>query len=186
MKTQTKKKELGIKKKLDLHVLEQTLFDLVQLIYEEGEVRFTPRYPWVLVRVLPKTQAMLGRIILPQTQNKVIYEGFVLATWKPFYIVKKVEATRLRLAPEVVAPEEHILRESQLRVGQRIGFPHYEGMPIRHFDEEKYRLVREEVDLKDNPNCGVLGWVEYDGDRKLKDELDRLLEGASMVTVSGE
>lgn len=163
---------------VDVEKLEKKLSDVVRQIYEAGEIRFTPKYPWVLVRVLPKAQESLGGIWLPQNQNKVMYEGIVLATWRPFDAEQKWN--------EETNAYDVVRRFSQLQVGQRIGFPHYEGLPIRHFDEQKYRLVREEVNLKDNPNCGVLGWVEYDGDRKLKDELDRLLEGASMVTVSGE
>lgn len=162
---------------MNVQQMEKHLADLCYQIYLKGEIRFTPRYPWVLVRVLPKAQ-QIGRIILPQNQNKIMYEGIVLAVWAPFWIHKD------RLV-NGNWESNRTLRVSQLGVGMRIGFPHYEGLPVRYFDENNYRVVREEVNLAANPNCGVLGEIEYDGDRQLKDELDRLLAGASMVTVSG-
>lgn len=173
---------------LKIRKLENRLERLVQEIYEAETSRvFTPRYPWLLVRVLPKINEKLGRILLPQTQNKIMYEGIVLAVWKPFWIHKE---KRFKSADGIMGEtgwaETRTLRKSEFRVGQRIGFPHFEGLPIRHLDENNYRIVREEVDLNQNPNCGVFGWVGYDGDGKLQEEMERLLSGVSTVTLSGE
>lgn len=176
-----------MKTREEVQRLEKRLSKLVLEIYQaETSQIITPRYPWVLVRVLPKEGEMVGKIILPETQNKVLYEGIVLAVWKQFWIHKeKKEYKDEARTQELGYADTNVLKRSQYRVGDRILFPHFEGQPVRHLDEKNYRFVREEVDQKDNPRCGTYGWVQYDGDGKLKDELDRLFAGTQMVTMSG-
>lgn len=147
---------------------EQRLAKLCQEIYEEGEQRITPMYPWVLVRVLPK-ETKIGSIFTPdKAQNKPIYEGIVLSTWVDHYDI-----------------ESDILQHSSFDVGDRIAFPSFEGMPVSFLDDNLYRLVREVVNYKDYPNCGVYGWIDYDGDVNIKHELKKLMDQVSGVTISG-
>lgn len=131
------------------------LFDLAQRMYKSFHRRITPIYPWVLVRVLPKEQ-QLGRIWVPESQNKVIYEGLVLETWQPFW---------RSFSKDAYDPNEEQLErffESDLKPGDHVLFPHFEGMPVPYLNEEEkdaYRLVRES-NSKDE-KCEIYGKLEY-------------------------
>lgn len=141
---------------------EKQLAKLCQELYEEGEQRFYPMYPWILVRVLPK-ETKIGSLWLPDTQqNKPIYEGIVLETWKKAG------------------------KQSEFKLGDRIGFPSFEGAPTNFLDDKLYRLVREVVNYKDYPNCGIYGWIEYDGDVRIKEGLHELMKQVASVTFSGK
>lgn len=149
---------MGIK----LETKEELLSRVCQEIYDECEQRMRPMYPWVLVRVLPK-EHKIGGIWLPENQqNKPIYEGIVLETW------------------------QKAGKQSEFKVGDRIAFPSFEGAPHPYLDDKMYRLVREVVNHKDYPNCGIYGWIEYDGDKKIKRELRKLMDGISSITYSGK
>lgn len=129
---------------------EEQLAKLAQELYEE--IRYVrPMYPWVLVRVLDREQK-IGSIHIPQgtKQNKPVLEGIVLATW----------ATNIKC---IRAPEPHgafVEITSELEPGQHVLFPHWAGVPVVGFAEDKYRLVKERDWGKDNEG-GVLGVVEY-------------------------
>lgn len=151
-----------------LKTKEEKLAKLCQEIYEESEQRFQPLYPWVLVRVLPK-ETKIGGIWTPDTaQNKPIYEGIVLEPWAPFYDNKS-----------------NSIRSSQFQTGDRIAFPSFEGAPVSFLDDKYYRIVREIVNFKDYPNCGIYGWIHYDQDVRIKDELNALMKEIGSVSISG-
>lgn len=153
------------------------LFELAQRMYKSFHRRITPIYPWVLVRVLPKEQ-QLGRIWMPESQNKVIYEGLVLETWQPFW---------RSFSKDAYDPNEEQLErffESDLKPGDHVLFPHFEGMPVPYLNEEEkdaYRLVRES-NSKDE-KCEIYGKLEYQ--EPIEEQLKRVLDicpgPASMV-----
>src|SRR5882724_2341549 len=58
---------------------------VVNKYYENREIDLTPSYPYALVRVLPRSQLVRGRIWTPDKASKPIHEGIVLATFKPFW-----------------------------------------------------------------------------------------------------
>lgn len=148
--------------------LEKKLSKVCQEIYTRGGKLITPMYPWVLVRVLPKEQ-QIGSIIMVEKQERTLYEGIVLSTWP--------ECDRANSKGKIVH------KKSIFEIGDRITFPHFEGMPAGDLDEKFYRFVREEIDHEKFPNCGVFGWIDYSGDSSLKEKLKLLLQDVRMVTV---
>lgn len=134
--------------------LERKLGELCQQIYELGGVRFQPLKPWILVRVLDKAQKV-GSILLTDKQGRTLYEGFVLRTYPGC---------------------------TEIQVGERILFPHFEGMPVPDLDDKYYRIVRHYVNQKDYPQCGVWGKIDYQGDVKLRTRIKELFNGVEMVT----
>lgn len=71
--------------------------------YEKGKVHFTPVYPGVLVRVLPKP-AFFGMLILPEAyRNKPVYEGVVIKTYAPKTVTITNHATSEEKRTELVA-----------------------------------------------------------------------------------
>lgn len=132
------------------------LYELAQRMYKSFNRRIKPIYPWVLVRVLPKEQ-QLGRIWVPESQNKVIYEGIVLETWEPF-----LKSVQMREEDCPSRREYYIEVKSELYPSDHVLFPHFEGMPVPYLNgEEKdaYRLVRE-TNNKDE-KCEIYGKLEY-------------------------
>lgn len=173
------------------------LDELCQQLYATHERRIVPKYPWVFVKVLPKEQAPLGRIILPdgtgpKGQNKILYEGIVLETWKSFYEFHRSESTlvieksledwtRQYLLskgvdlPVVCTYDHTVLRESSVKPGMHVIFPHYEGLPAgRIFDEKEYRLVREFNPSDPERRCEILGYLEYEQE-KIEDAVLRAI-----------
>jgi co-chaperonin GroES (HSP10) len=158
--------------------LEERFSGLAQKIYAEGTRKILPTYPWVLIRVIPKEQK-LGGIYLPDNagsaqQNKPLYEGIVLVTWKPF-------VDKLKPVKEGGA-EYYRERKSEFVPGDRILYPSFAGLPVNFLDETKYRLVRE---WTYDPSGGVMCKVDYQGDAKLKAALDELFGDVWSVTLSG-
>ena len=165
----------------DVSKLEEKFAALAQEIYQKGSVRMKPLYPWLLIRVVPKEQ-QFGSLILPdndgaQRQNKPLWEGIVLATWPSHW------GPRWRPARKTeVDPTKEVWKESELKVGDRVLFPHFAGVPVKYLDESKYRLVRE---WTWDELGGVQGIVGYDGDKTLKAKLDTAFAGVQSVTMSG-
>lgn len=121
---------------------EELIDSLAVRQYAEHNRAFTPLYPWVFVRVLPKEQTTRSGLILPSTdQNKTIHEGIVLGTWKPRYVKGNQILSSF-------APGDHVL------------FPHWSGLPIEGFSAKHYRVVRE-LDWKENEQGGIFARVEY-------------------------
>jgi len=158
-------------------VLEERFAELAQAIYQSGERRIQPTWPWVLIRTVPKEQKF-GSLILPdndgaQKQHKPLLEGIVLCTWLPHWGAKKEKNGTV---------QEQIWRQSEFKVGDRILYPHFSGLPVKYLDETKYRLVRE---WTFDPDGGVMCKVDYRGDKKMKDILDAAFNGVQSVTMSG-
>lgn len=176
---------MALKHKAESNIesLEKLLAETCQAIYEAAKpVDFVPQYPWVLVRVLPKEQEK-NLIILPEAQNKVVYEGIVLTTWKPFRRVF-LATQKSTLYPEYRLEGE--LLKSNYQLGDRISFMHFEGQPIPWLDDHHYRIVREDVDQGISPRCGTFGKLHYKQDEGLREALNELFKGTAMVTVSGK
>ena len=123
--------------------------------YKNHRRRMRPLYPWVLVRVLPKEQAPLGRIILPDnnTHNKILYEGIVLEPGLPMW--KMVD---------VSGRYQMVQMFSQYEPGDHVVFPHYEGIPVPYLNEmdgkDAYRVIRERN--QNDPRCEIVGKLEYE------------------------
>ena len=112
--------------------------------------RFTPMYPWVFVRVLNREWKTPGGIVLPgPTQNKLVAEGIVLATYVPG------ERWIGRRSPRKVQVE------CPVKVGDHIGFNHFAGVPIEGYDRERYRVVMAN-DFDPVNQGGVLFTIDYD------------------------
>jgi|ERR1700722_8730036 len=164
-------------------VVAQKISDLCVEYYLSGGERFIPLHPFVLVRVLPKDMVTDGGIILPnQKQNKPVHEGIVLETYRPYF-------------EEVVLKErEHdgtyteyigkIKRECPLKIGQRVAYPHYEGVPHKYLGDD-YVLVRQAADQIKFPYCQVLGVIDYEGDRKIGRKIQALMQKYMSVSTSG-
>jgi hypothetical protein len=120
-----------------------------KLLYEEydrqgGGRRLAPRYPYLLVRVLPK-EYKVGSLFIPDlgkgSQSKPNYEGVVLEVWQPW-----VKTLRTSYGdPDVADSELRVQMQSVLAVGDHVMFPHWAGYPAGFLDAEKYRLVREDT-----------------------------------------
>lgn len=162
--------------------LEKKFAELAQEIYESGERRITPTWPWVLIRVVPKEQK-IGSIWAPdiagsKMQNKPLWEGIVLATWGERWTEFKGSLEETDVLVNVVK-----LQRSEFQPGDRILFPGWAGLPVSFLDETKYRLVRE---WTFDPDGGVMCKVHYEGDKRYKETLDELFSDLQSVTLSGE
>lgn len=157
---------------------EQRLDDLAQELYQSSERIITPIYPWLVVRIMPKEQR-IGTIFLPDKQNRLFYEGIVLATWKPFYrhYTGNLKFDGGRMANKAV------LVQSAVDLGDRVVFMHFEGQPIPYFDEKNYRMIHE---VETHPNGGVWGKLHYKDDEDLRDKLNKLFAGRTSKTISGK
>jgi co-chaperonin GroES (HSP10) len=116
--------------------IQEQIAELAQREYQETGRRFIPLYPWILVRILPKEAwSASGNLILPSSQNKVLYEGIVLETYQPvtqpFRTYTGVEGEETVTCP--VVP------------GDQIAFPHWDGFPVPFLDERTHRCIREVV-----------------------------------------
>jgi len=97
---------------------------------------FNPIFPNCLVRVLPKELAIKSEyldLIIPdiKTNNKPVYEGVVLRTWKPKTIFDKRGNSRTVY--------------SELAIGYHVLFPHYAGQPLPGLNEDRYRSIPEGI-----------------------------------------
>lgn len=159
--------------------MEKQLSELCEKIYRTGERHILPIPPWVIVRILPKEQRTAGGIWLAEdNQNKPLYEGIVLETWRPYdteytYVEGGKKKTRM------------VHMECDVKVGQRIAFPHYEGQPVRYLDDKYYRMVRQSVDQNKNPYCGVMGILDYEGDKEVSQKIRDLMQQIAPITMSG-
>lgn len=158
--------------------LEKQLVETCQQIYQlnmKGR-HIIPLPPWILVRVLPKEHKTEGGLFLPgNVSNKPLYEGIVLETWKP-YVEKRI----------VKDKEFEIMHTPDIKVGDRVLFPHFEGQPLPDYlDEKYYRMIREGTDQNKTPYCSVYGTLNYQSDASKVIELKKLMKKFSSVTLSG-
>lgn len=156
---------------------------LTQELYKEANRSFRPLYPWVLVRVLEKENVTKSGIILPAIdQSKVINEGIVIATWRPFTKeIGKLDANGNKFT-------RTIEKRSSMVIGEHVIYPHWAGMPIHGFSDKLYRVVREE-DWEESKQGGIFGKVDYeDGDDTTPHNVlyqllhDFLLEGGPVAS----
>jgi hypothetical protein len=132
--------------------IEKQLYELAQHAYLHYERTVQPLYPWLLLYVLPKEDQVRG-IIRPDVQNKVMYEGIVLSTWRPrLEDVSVRENGTLRI-------ETHI-RKSQMELGDHILFPHWVGLPCPWLPEERFRMIEELKPL--DPKSEPIARLNYD------------------------
>lgn len=168
--------------KKKIQKLELQLSKICQEIYalSLGGRHFIPKFPFILVRVLPKEHKTEGGIYIPETaQNKPVYESIVLDTWRSFDETHYSECTK---CTEEFATTFH--KECGVKVGDRIAHPHYEGLPVGDFlDDRYYRLVHEGYEA--NTNCTVLGTLDYTGDVEVQAKIRVLTKELSSVTFSG-
>lgn len=112
---------------------EEALQELVTKMYVESGVTVEPNFPFVLVRLLPKSQRTMGGIWLPdKDQNKPVHEAIVLRVYKPRRMRNKKDGSEY-VVDSSVNPGDHVL------------FQHFEGVPIPRLDfgVGEYRLVNE-------------------------------------------
>jgi co-chaperonin GroES (HSP10) len=139
---------------LDLDQQMSLLDSLQELIYK-GHREFTPMYPLVLVLVLRKQQVRASGIALPDSQqNKPMHEGIVLTTWDK----KIVERGTVNKDGERLTRCEVL--HSQLKPGDHVLFHHWAGMPIHGFDDQRFRVVREEA-WHETQQGGIVGVLHY-------------------------
>jgi co-chaperonin GroES (HSP10) len=168
--------------------LQQQLVNLCVDIYLSGAERFTPIHPFVLVRVLPKDMVSEGGIVLPnERQNKPVHEGIVLETYRPYTeeVVLKDIIHKGTAGERVIEYIGTIRRECPLKVGDRVAYPYYEGIPHRFLGSD-FVLVRHAADQIKYPYCQVLGIIDNAGDRKIANKIRDLLRQFYSVTLSGE
>lgn len=146
----------------------QKLVNLAQQLYSDAGREFTPKYPWVVVYVIPKEQKTASGIWIPdlagdKKQNKVLYEGIVLQTWEPFmkYIRVKTHPVGSN-GDQATESWTDIEMKSELHPGDHVLFPHYEGLPLPWTNEEEFRIIRESNPKDPEGRCEVFGKLEYE------------------------
>jgi co-chaperonin GroES (HSP10) len=139
--------------------------------------------PFVLVRVLPKDMVSEGGIVLPGIQqNKPVHEGIVLETYRPYTEEVKLKKTHWDGSYEEYIGLIH--RRCDLKPGQRIAYPFYEGVPHKYLGDD-YMLIRQSADQIRYPYCQCLGIIDYEGDRKIAAKISMLMRQFYSVTTSG-
>lgn len=133
--------------------LESVIDTLVQERYLISNRTFRPLFPWVFVRVLPKEQK-IGAIFTPGSQNKVVHEGIVIATWE----------------------QKDLDTVSQLVAGDHVLFNHFAGVNVEGFPYDKvtgsgYRCVKECAWAIDKEG-GIFAKVEYGVSKSLAKFID--------------
>jgi hypothetical protein len=148
---------------------------IAQELYEKSGRRFTPAFPWVFVRVLKKAQK-IGHIVVPDTQNKTIHEGIVLATWRRSPAVFfNVNSSKWE------APQRFI---SELTPGDHVIFPHIAGMPIPGYDTGLYRVIKECNWTLDREG-GIVGVVEQESAQEVRRVLlDLICDECDLTTLA--
>lgn len=142
----------------------------IYLLNMKGK-RIQPLPPKIIVRVLPKEHRTSSGIILPgNVQNKPVYEGIVLETWKSY------EETR-RVKEDGGYSDIYIQHKCSVKIGDRVLFAHFEGQPLSDYlDEKYYRVIRDDV---------VFGTLNYEGDASIVEEMKKLMQKFSSITTSG-
>ncbi len=172
-----------------LRDMENKLAELCEDIYllNTNGKRIIPLHPWILVRVLPKEHKTASGLFLPgNVANKPVYEGIVLETWQP-YTETRTKGTVMRDYFSVPVSETIIIEHTcDLKRGDRVLFPHYEGQPLPDFlDDKYYRMIREGSDQNKTPYCSVYGTIDYQGDGEKVKELKKVMEKFGSITMSG-
>jgi len=163
--------------------LEKKLAELCEEIYllNTNGRRIIPLHPWLLVRVLPKEHRTESGLFIPgNISNKPVYEAIVLETWQP-YVEHRV--VKFENGDEAM---ENIYHAPDVKVGDRVLFPHWEGQPLPDYLGEKYyRMIREGTDQNKNPYCSVYGTLNYQSDASKVKDLKDLMQQFASKTLSG-
>jgi len=115
-----------------LQEIKKKIARLTQELHQEFHTEyaeFYPKYPWVLVYILPREQR-IGSIWVPddaKKQNKVTLEGVVVRLWQPYW------------------SEENQAIASELLIGDHVLFSHSAGQPFNDKSKDEFRLVKEGV-----------------------------------------
>lgn len=159
-------------KNMTLEEQEKMLSELAQKIYNRGSKIITPMRGWILVRWIEERTELNGIFIPDKKQAQAMSEGIVLSVWEPWTEFKTDEEKRMW----------GFQHECSLKVGDRVLFNRWDGMPAPFFDEKKYRLIHE----KEGPhaNGGIVGNIHYHEDEALQPELERLFKNLQPVTES--
>lgn len=131
-----------------------------QKVYENFEYQIRPKFPLVLVWVIPKAQR-IGEIYVPDMQNKPVYEGLVLRTYNPFW--KTIGKRWVNTEWE----EQNIWVQPKVEVGDHVLFQHFVGIPIPRYDggTGELRMVNEDE---------IVGVIEYQKE-SVEKKLERLI-----------
>ena len=160
-----------------VEILERRLRETCYHVYEKsaGGRRFKPMKPFVLVRVLPKEQIIGGIVLAETAQQKTVYEGIVIEVWEPY---EETRRKRIELAWGDTGFETvFINHESKVHIGDRVAFPHWCGMPVgEYLDDKYYRFVKEE---------DLMGTLDYQGDAEISKQIRELTKKISSITTSG-
>lgn len=163
-----------------LQALEQQLRDICLEIYSLGEERLIPMNPFILVRLIPRDKMTAGGILIPdQGQNKPVFEGIVLETYRPYVVeetLRSEDGTSMGLKITAF--------ECPLKPGDRVAFPYYEGVQKSYLGDD-YRLIRQAADQVKFPYSQVLGILDYDGDKETAAQITQLMKKYYSVTTSG-
>lgn len=156
-------------------VEEMELDKQVLALFDSYNYEYIPTFPSLLVRVLPREQRY-GRLILPdnKSQNKPVFEGIVLRTWKPF---NKEEGFAVRGLPKSMKGPI----ESQFKPGDHILFPHWIGVPMLGLHEAFYRSIPETF-FYGTEHGNILGILEYTKesvDTKIEAVLDWVIRSSN-------
>ena len=119
----------------------EQLTEIVERIYREKQVVAEPLRDRILVRLLPKSHATAGRLIVtPDVQNKVVAEAVVLAAFKPYW---KHYRSRFEDGRNV---EEDVVVSPSVSVGDHVLIPHWVGAPVDPLDAGvgEFRVVKDE------------------------------------------
>jgi len=172
---------------LSVPEMERMIAQLCIDVYLSGGERITPMQPFVLVRVLPKDMVSAGGIVLPdQRQNKPMHEGIVLEVYRPYKEYVTIKETGFDSHGREYSEDyvKEVWYECPVKVGQRVGYPHYEGVPHKYLGDN-YVMVRQSADQNKFPYCQILGVIDYDGDRKIGNKITKLMRQYYSVTESG-
>lgn len=159
-----------MKKKMMVDIKNE-LQEMVDKMYQEMPVKLKPKFPYVLVRVLPRHR-QAGLIYLPVDNNKVVIEGIVLDVFNPFW--KQVKNRDSEVS--------EVLTEASVKPGEFVLFNQWEGVPVEHtlmkgpyYKSKEYLLVA--ADPVGGGRNGILGTIEREEESKLVDRLISSIEG---------
>jgi co-chaperonin GroES (HSP10) len=154
---------------------------LAQELYATSKRCFTPVYPWVFVRVLPKEQITAGGIVLPMhDQNKTVHEGIVLAIWKPVeHVATELNKDGVDWRSSQTRDYRRRPVQSDLKAGDHVLFQHWAGIPVEGFSEKRYRVVKD-LDWRPDGEGGIFATVEYmEGAKRAVTRLHTILSEAN-------
>src|SRR5208282_5749771 len=101
--------------------LEKQFKNICEEIYLLGGERFIPMHPYVLVRLIPRDMISPGGIVIPdQGQNKPLFEGIVLETYRPYNEYKSKSVTMDNYISPPCTETIAVHRECPVKRGDRV------------------------------------------------------------------